>query len=198
MKTPSIPITTLVVMTNRSTVLNNSSPHEKYQNVIRVENIEERNLSLLTYHQKEHLPIKQVGKVSGLLLRKDTPLIAFPDEIYGISPEEIITGVQCPECWHLPMLRKYGHWHCLRCSWKSKDAHISALRDYSLLLSQQITNKQLRNFLHLESRKTALQILHSMNLHSTGATNNKTYHFTHHTYPQTAHQSNSSNAKPIR
>jgi Nuclease-related domain len=191
MKIPSIPITTLVVMTNRSTVLNTTSQHEKYHNVVRVENIEERILSLLTYYHKEHLPIKQVRKLSNLLAKKHTPLIAFPDEIYGISPEEIVTGVQCPGCRHLPMLRKYAHWHCLTCSVKSKNAHILALRDYSVLLSQQITNKQLRSFLHLESRKTALNILHSMNLQSTGISNNKTYHLTHHTASQTVHQSNS-------
>ncbi|MGD6959825.1 nuclease-related domain-containing protein [Rossellomorea aquimaris] len=198
MKVPSIPIATLVVMTNRSTVLNTTSQNEKYHNVVRVENVEERILSLLTYYHKEHFPIKQVRKLSNLLVKKHAPLIAFPDEIYGISTGEIITGVQCPECRHLPMLRKYGHWHCLMCSGKSKDAHISALRDYSLLLSQQITNKQVRNFLHLESRKTALNILHSLNLHSTGGTNNKTYHFTLHTASQTAHQSNSSTARPSR
>ncbi|MGM0855137.1 MAG: nuclease-related domain-containing protein [Bacillota bacterium] len=198
MNVPSIPIATLVVMTNRATVLNTTSQHEKYHNVVRVENVQERILSLLTYYQKEHLPIKQVRKVSKLLVKKHTPLIAFPDEIYGISPGEMITGVQCPECRHLPVLRKYGHWHCPKCSGKSKDAHISALRDYSLLLSHQITNKQVRRFLHLESRKTALNILRSMNLHSTGETNNKTYHFTHHTASQTAHQSNSSTARTIR
>lgn len=197
MKIPSIPITTLVVMTNRSTILNTFSPHEKYNNVIRVENVEERILSLLTSYRKEHLSFKQVRKVSALLVKKHEPLIALPVEIYGISREEIKTGVRCPECRHLPMLRKYGHWQCPKCGGKSKDAHESALLDYSLLLGHKITNRQVREFLHLESRKTALKILQSMNLPSTGTTNNITYSITHHTDPQTAHQSNSSNAKPI-
>jgi Nuclease-related domain len=194
---PKIRIATLVVITNRSTVLNTTSPHEKYDNVIRVENVEEGILNLLHYERKEYLPSKQLKKVSNLLVKNHTPYIAFPAEIYGIPPRDIITGVKCPECHHIPMQRKYAHWECPNCNEKSKDAHQSALWDYALLISHQITNKQARAFLHLESRKTALNILHSMNLHSTGETNNKTYHFTHHTDPRTAHQSNSSNAKPI-
>jgi hypothetical protein len=108
MKIPSIPITTLVVMTNRSTVLNSTSPHEKYNTVVRVANVEERILSFLTCHTKEHLSLKKGRKVSGLLVKHHTPFIAFPEEIYGISREEIRTGVQCPECRYLPMLRKYS------------------------------------------------------------------------------------------
>ena len=178
MKIPSIPIKTLVVMTNRSTVLNTTSPHEKYHNVIRVENVEERILSLLTSHRKEHLPFKQVRKVSNLLMKYHTPLIAFPDEIFGVSREEIRTGVQCPECRHLPMIREYGHWRCPGCKGKSKGAHESALLDYSLLIGNNMTNQQVRQFLHLASRKTALNIMQSMNIPSTGKTNKKTYHLT--------------------
>jgi Nuclease-related domain len=149
MKIPSIPISTLVVMTNKSTVLNTASPNEKYNNVIRVENVEGWILSLLTLHRNEHIPIKQLKKISSLLVKKHKPLIVFPGEIYGVSQGEILTGVKCSECHHLPMIRKYGHWECKECGVKSKDGHISALMDYALLISQQITNKQVRIFLHL-------------------------------------------------
>ncbi|MGM0843023.1 MAG: nuclease-related domain-containing protein [Bacillota bacterium] len=198
MKISPIPVTAFVVITNRSTVLKTTSPHEKYDSVIRVENIEQRILSFLHSQRKEYLPFKQLKKISNLLLKNHTQHFSFPAEIYGIQAEDIITGVQCPECQYIPMLRKYGHWQCTNCNQKSKDAHRSALRDYFLLISHQITNRQVRAFLHLKSRDTALNILRSMNLHSTGETNNKTYIFTHHTASQTAHQSNSSTAKPSR
>ena len=182
MKIPSIPIATLVVMTNRSTVLDTASPHEKYNNVIRVENVEAWILSLLSRHQNEHIPMKQVKKISSLLVKKHTPHIAFPEGVYGISRSEILSGVHCAECRHLPMIRRYAHWECEKCGGKSKDGHLSALRDYSLLISHQITNKQVRTFLHLESRKIAYKILRSMNLSSTGITNNKSYHLNPHTF----------------
>ena len=89
MKIPSIPITTFVVITNRSTVLNTISPHENYKSVVRVEHIEDRLFHLLHSQRKEYLPFKQVKKLSQLLVKNHTWHLMFPSEVYGISVEEI-------------------------------------------------------------------------------------------------------------
>ena len=57
----------------------------------------------------------------------------------------------------------------------SKEAHMKALHDYSLLLGAVITNRELRNFLHISSSYTATRLLQSLNLPETGAYKNKTY-----------------------
>ncbi|MFI8688466.1 nuclease-related domain-containing protein [Rossellomorea sp. NPDC077527] len=197
-KLPSIPISTLVVMTNKSTIIDTTSPNEKYHNVIRVENVEGWILSVLALHRKESIPAKQLKKISSQLVKKHTAPFAFPKDIYGVTPGEIMSGVKCSQCQHLPMVRRYAHWECTECGGKSKDGHIAALNDYALLISDRINNKQVRKFLHLESRKIAYKILQSMQLNSEGMTKNKTYHLTPHTFQQTSHQSNSSTATPSR
>lgn len=52
---------------------------------------------------------------------------------------------------------------------------MKALHDYSLLLGPAITNKELRNFLHVSSSHAATRILKSLNLPQTGAQKNRTY-----------------------
>ncbi|BCB02081.1 nuclease-related domain-containing protein [Bacillus sp. KH172YL63] len=182
MNIPFLPVATFVVMTNRSTVLHTASPHERYDNVVRVENIEERLISLLQSHRKEYLPLKQLKKVSKLLMKKHTPLIVFPSDVYGIQVKDIMTGVQCPGCQHMPMIRAFGSWTCADCHQKSKDAHLSALRDYYLLVSHQITNRQLRDFLQLTSRNTARYLLNALNLQSAGRTKDTSYTLTPHIF----------------
>lgn len=78
---------------------------------------------------------------------------------FGLSKEEILPGVHCPECGKLGMGRQYGKWHCGGCGNYSKDAHIRALYDYALLIGDTITNKQCRYFLKTNCRHLVKTIL---------------------------------------
>ncbi len=73
---------------------------------------------------------------------------------YGIPPSKVIKGVQCPECFRFPMQRQHGSWQCPLCSHRSKTAHLQALRDYFLLFSSVISNREARVFLHASSPHT--------------------------------------------
>jgi hypothetical protein len=65
---------------------------------------------------------------------------------------------------HIPMNRSYGFWCCSSCKHSSNDAHIHALDDYNYLFGEEITNKQLRTFLHISSRTSATKFLSKLNL----------------------------------
>ena len=76
----------------------------------------------------------------------------------------------------LPMTRKWGMWVCGSCSFTSRDAHLMALRDYALLIKPTITNRELREFLQLESASVAVKLLSRLNLPYTGSTKDRVYH----------------------
>jgi hypothetical protein len=76
------------------------------------------------------------------------------------------------------MIRKRGRGICPSCTFRSKDAHLYALHDYESLFQSTITNKQMRNFLKLESESTTHKILVSMQLPRKGTTKGRTYELT--------------------
>ncbi|WP_163099034.1 NERD domain-containing protein [Peribacillus alkalitolerans] len=80
---------------------------------------------------------------------------------YQIPITDLQKGVQCSHCSIYSMRRIHGGWVCEHCSFTSKNAHLQALKDYSLLISSEITNLQARDFLHINSIHTTKRILNS-------------------------------------
>lgn len=87
----------------------------------------------------------------------------------------IWNGVICPQCNYLPMERKYGHWCCHNCSYKSKNTHVSAFKDYALLIGPTITNREAREFLQISSDALATRLLQSMNFSFKGSNRFRVY-----------------------
>jgi hypothetical protein len=74
------------------------------------------------------------------------------------------------------MERRKGKWICQTCTFVSKAAHLSALKDYSLLIDSTITNQILRDFLNIQSASLANKLLFSMSLESKGKNKGKIHH----------------------
>lgn len=83
---------------------------------------------------------------------------------FNIKQADILTGVHCPDCHHLGMVRKIGNWYCPNCDAISKTAHLKSLQDYALLFGSTITNVQCSHFLHIQSRHTTKYILQQSTL----------------------------------
>ncbi|WP_436372190.1 NERD domain-containing protein [Cytobacillus sp. BC1816] len=123
------------------------------------------------------------GEISNKLLKKSIRLLKKQNREqessilsrFQISQSEILTGVFCPACSYLPLQRVSRTWRCPICQITSKEAHMKALHDCSLLLGTAITNRELRNFLHIPSSYTAARLLQSLNLPHTGAQKNRRY-----------------------
>lgn len=170
-----IPIEFLVFSSNPSTALRNpSNDPEIYHRVCPPGRLIFKIEEFLAKYQKEVLTIKEVKKLSKLLLKSDQPPESHLPR-FQIIPSEYLTGVQCPSCNRYAMERYSGTWNCHHCGATSKDAHIQALEDYFLLINPTINNQQFRSFVHLPSQKLASKLLANSNLTPMGKTKNRTY-----------------------
>ncbi|WP_245734182.1 nuclease-related domain-containing protein [Sporolactobacillus nakayamae] len=109
------------------------------------------------------------------LLRAHTPLIQNVLELYHLTAQDLITGVQCPSCRRIPMNRIHSAWHCSTCGHRSKDAHLALLDDYFLLVSNTITNREFRHWAHLSSPDLANDLLKKENLTRIGNCRSSSY-----------------------
>ncbi|WP_261130310.1 nuclease-related domain-containing protein [Bacillus sp. Marseille-Q3570] len=173
----NIPILSFVVIVNDNARILPMNNHDLLtKKVIRNTKIRDVLNEFHATYDKEILSRKDLQTLKNLFLKLHTP--NNPDLLskLNIKKEELITGVQCPGCSRFPMRRHYGKWHCLECNAVSKNAHILSLRDYFLLFHPAITNRQLRQFLHVSSDSVAKKIAHSLNLTHTGSTKDRIYH----------------------
>ncbi|WP_187443736.1 nuclease-related domain-containing protein [Rossellomorea aquimaris] len=172
------PIKHLVVFSNPSTILNftESPPADSpYRNIIHSQNIIDKIKDLNETYVKEAMTDKELTKMKKTILKKHEESELDFMEAHSLTQSDIVTGVRCENCHHIPMIRVSGTWSCIKCDSSSKYAHLQAVRDYFLLLSDHITNRELRRFLHLDSRNTAYKMLKSLQLKTKGGTKSVTY-----------------------
>ncbi|MBD7985379.1 NERD domain-containing protein [Sporosarcina sp. Sa2YVA2] len=96
-------------------------------------------------------------------------------EMYKIPKHDFRTGVICPECGVLGMEKYMGGWRCLACGVTSRTAHEQAIRDWFHLFGGEMTNKDCREFLHVDRQQTAHRLLASMELEARGTKRGRTY-----------------------
>lgn len=175
-KVSRIPIETLIVISNRSTVL--KATHEINaitSKVIRSEYLPTKVKSIDKRYPTELLTMKEVRKLGRFLVKHHEPLDRDILKQFSNPVTDLLVGVQCPNCARMPMIRIHGKWLCQSCSSVSKDAHLKALNDYALLVSKEITNQELRGFLRLSSEDAATRLLKSLNLEFSGANKGRRY-----------------------
>jgi ribosomal protein L37AE/L43A len=176
-KFPEIPIESLVVISNDFTIIKSSSKNPHYlRQVIHSSNLPFKIDEFTMKYRSIIYSEKELKRLVAMLVKKHKPDSSNILEQYSIVPTELLTGVQCPNCLALNIGRKKGSWHCHNCLHTSKDAHITALQDYLLLINSTITNSELRSFLNLPSRSSALKILKSLNLKSVGTYKGTSYY----------------------
>ncbi|EIJ80702.1 nerd domain-containing protein [Bacillus methanolicus PB1] len=175
-KIPELPIEYLVVISNSSSIIKISGNSNIYRKICPVGDLLRRINEISKIYKSIIITQKEIRRISQFLLKNHSEPSYDITQIYGISKKEISTGVQCPSCFTMPMIRKHGTWECPLCQTRSKTAHVQALQDYFLLIDSSITNKQFRDFLHLHSINTANYLLSSMNLCTSGSTKSRLYH----------------------
>lgn len=176
---PQIPVETLVVITNHSTVIKAASnSKEIQQKVIRPTNLLHKIERFSAKHQQERLSPKDIRKLSRYFTKYHTPLHQDVLSLFNIKKSEILTGVHCPRCLKLPLQKQKSRnkWYCANCDKTYHDAHLHALKDYALLFHHSITNEECRKFLHLPSIQASYRLLQSLNLKQSGITKNRRYH----------------------
>ncbi|WP_213369193.1 nuclease-related domain-containing protein [Mesobacillus boroniphilus] len=169
------PIEYFVTISSAQTIIKNSnnSP-EVFYRVFRTARALYKIEDMKLKFKSETLTMKDLKKIAHKLIKSHQPLIVDP-KVLNLPLNELIKGIQCPECHQFGMKRIHGNWICSSCSHLSKTAHISAIKDFFLLHGFSIDNQQLREFLGIDSVDLATHILKSINPIPSGSKKNRIY-----------------------
>ena len=91
-----------------------------------------------------------------------------------VTTDELIRGIICIQC-NGQMNYTHGISNCLKCGYKSRLGIHETIRDYYLLIGDQITNEKLRWFSLIESKYTASKILSRLAFEKQGKSVATTY-----------------------
>lgn len=171
------PVETLVSIGDPSTILQtNPDKHAIFQKILQAEQIPERIQQLEKQSKDKILSPYMLQRISECLLAQLQPTDATDIlEKCQIPPTELLQGVRCPSCTHIPIHRTHGNWYCPRCHQPNQKAHQQTIRD-QLHLTTSLSNKQCRRLLQLNSINTTTRLLNGMGLSTKGIGKTKTYH----------------------
>jgi hypothetical protein len=173
---PILPVEYLVMMSNSSAVLITDLGSEARYRVCRGRRLIYRIEEFSSKYQSQRITHKSILKLCSFLLEKHVEPIYDVERSYNLSHSELLTGVHCSSCSHLPMVYEQGTWLCPRCKFKSRMAYVQALRDYCLLIAPTITTQQFREFAHCPSMNAAYKMLQPLNLPVSGSKKKRIYH----------------------
>lgn len=172
----NIPIESLIVISSPRTIIKTSD--EMLPNkIIHGANLPNR-IKQMENQYKEDI----IGNVDGLINQIMNEHIPQRQNIfaqYKLKKEELLKGVQCEECFTMAMLKEKQGWRCSNCNSTSKNAHLRALQDYTLLFGTITTNSKLRDFLNMQSSSAVKRLLKTMNIPHTGTNKGRKYDLTH-------------------
>jgi hypothetical protein len=176
-KFPKVPVEYLVVISNgyASYVITGKNTYKVKPRVCKSDAFINKIQSFEKQYTNPLLHAKDLRKLSRLLVKMNKVPTSYILKKYGINTTDLLTGVFASNCTHSPLIRKKKQWYCPSCNEFSKDAHISALKDYFLLFDSQITNQQFREFAHIKSPDTAKRLLLSVNLNYSGTKKGRVY-----------------------
>lgn len=148
----SLPIEKVVIMANPSTIIGNVPNTVPF---LHASGLRSFVKACMIKHPSQ-LTTSQLDKLAKLLLAK----IESRNYDLNISLDRIRKGVLCEHCdYQIQMNYSRGYWHCPNCGNRSKKALLRALDDYRLLINNQITNKEFREFFGVKSMDTVSKIL---------------------------------------
>ena len=158
---PRIPIETLIIIANPSTIIKSNSGSHIHK-LCHANRLHEKVHTFENRYKQDVLNIKGRKKLQRTIIKNLLPASIDIANRYHLERNDILTGVICPFCSARPMARVHGNWSCPHCSTTSKDAHHQTIEDYFLLISPFITNREFRRFTGLQSRYVAKRLLASI------------------------------------
>lgn len=175
-KYPTIPIEKIVVYSHNKTYLKNLSNSKIISDsVMHRDKVLSKIDFFIKKHQSKCFNDNQLMDLSYWLLEEHNPEEFGGMKKYSITADQLIKGVICSECGSIPMKWKSGKWLCRNCGFQSHTAHRSALADYALLIGEWVNNRQLREFLCVDSAHIAKRIIKRERLQESGVTSGRRY-----------------------
>lgn len=110
--------------------------------------------------QKPPLSEIQLERIKKLILQKNKDYQPFPlSDYYSIDPKDLIPGVICEKCAHIGIKKVKRRWICPKCHTISQTAHLNTFKEYFLISRKTLSNKECRQFLHLNNNHEATRII---------------------------------------
>lgn len=154
------PIDFLVVFTNKRCTLEFDSFDSKiHEKVIRGTSLVDTIESKRIQHRRNGHPPEELILIGRKLASAHEEYVADYMQQFQLTYSDLQKGVRCPECQKYFMKREKQKWKCGACFHLSANAHEQALREYSALVSQTISNKEARAFLKVNSRHVVYRLL---------------------------------------
>lgn len=173
---PEIPIMYFVVISYPSTIIKSISPdHPIPEKVIHNNELFFKIQTLDRQFTKLKMDRVQLEHCTHVLNQAQTSFKRDIWATYNINKNALVTGVFCPFCSNGGMVRHLQKWYCNACGTFSYNAHIAALNDYKVLISDFISNREARRFLHIQSPYVAKHILQTGGYEKQGKTSHTRY-----------------------
>lgn len=163
----SIPINFAVIMANPSTIIGSRMPYCPMFHVSGLPDYMEKLYDAYPQPVMNEKSLKRVGNKLKKLVRRKIPKIDF-------SKNDLLLGVICEDCKNQCDFNQ-GKWKCYRCQKVNNSAYQTALKDYSLLIAENISNNEFRYFLRIKDEHVAYRLLKKLNLESEGSYRNRKY-----------------------
>ena len=175
-KLPAIPILSLVVISNPSTIIQ-TSPENRNLNKIVIHR-DQLPTKIMQFEKQYHEPLiseKERKKIGQMIIKQHREANSPILEKFQMCKNDLLKGVHCPNCEQLPMVRSFGTWICPSCHHKNKNAHTTSLMDYALLIGSAITNREMQDFLQIPSANLCTRLLREMKLQPIGKNKGRSY-----------------------
>ncbi|WP_100009763.1 nuclease-related domain-containing protein [Lentibacillus sediminis] len=120
-------------------------------------------------HPARTYKMNQLKNLASLLIKANVPKPAKTLDKYGVSKnDDLIKGVICPFCSAYPLHKERLNWFCKKCGKSSENEHLTALKDYKLLIGETISNHDAREFLQVQSSHKVKRLLQKAGFPCTG------------------------------
>ncbi|MCM3709226.1 nuclease-related domain-containing protein [Sporosarcina luteola] len=108
---------------------------------------------------------KEISKVANEIVKGHREYDPFPlARIMGITENDILPGVFCPNCNRRGMKWIQKYWRCPTCSFQALDCHLQLINDWFYLIDEKITNGNFRRFAGIEDRHVSKRLLRKSGL----------------------------------
>ncbi|WLD94857.1 nuclease-related domain-containing protein [Alkalihalobacillus sp. AL-G] len=162
---PKAPLHSFIGISDPKTILKTSLNNHNISKSIshgielpfKIENLRQK-------YNEPNVSQKDLKRIGRRLIKKNEPLIFDVFRKYGILQSDILKGVRCLKCERTPIRRDRGKWVCPTCEYDSKYAHYSSIMDYALLINLNFTNREISDFLLVDSKDITYGLLKEMGL----------------------------------
>lgn len=176
---PPIPIYPFIIIANSKASLSFKGENdEKKKRVLLAKQLPPLLTSFMEKYKSDTVwNLEQLKFFETNVQAEYTPFETNVMKKFGVNKNDLTSGVmQCPKCRAFEITRRRDHWECIHCGEKSKRAHLQLLKEYQLLIGNEITNAEFREFARIETEYTARKLLNECCSPNFGRTRNRKYH----------------------